>query len=249
MPSFHLPPVIGHRGAAAHAPENTLAGFRKAKELGVGWVEFDVRLTQDGHPVLSHDAIPSRTMGYGGVVEKTPLPTLLGLDAGSWFGPAFAREPVPTLTQALSLLATLDIAANIEIKPQPRGKAARAVEAVGAVVAAAWPRSAPPPLLSSFDSRVVAEALRRLPHLPRALNLRGMLGPWRGRATDLGCVSVHLPVAQIGPRRAERVKKEGFGLAVFTVNDPAKARALWSWGVDGIFSDRPDALLAAQPAP
>src|SRR5437764_8171860 len=100
-----LPPVIGHRGAAASAPENTLAGLRRAKALGCTWVEFDVRLTADGALVLCHDARLDRTTDRTGRVAAQSLATVRQCDAGSRFGPAFAGEPVPTLGEALAFAA------------------------------------------------------------------------------------------------------------------------------------------------
>ena len=79
-----LPPVIGHRGAAAAAPENTLASLRKAKELGATWVEFDVKLTRDGHPVLFHDDRLDRTTSGQGEVALTTLEIVLCLGLRRW---------------------------------------------------------------------------------------------------------------------------------------------------------------------
>src|SRR5207253_2254358 len=84
-----LPPVIGHRGAAACAPENTLAGLRKASELGCRWVEFDVRLTADGHLILLHDDRVERTTDGRGSAAALLLATLRRYDAGAWFGRRF----------------------------------------------------------------------------------------------------------------------------------------------------------------
>src|SRR5207302_11253553 len=89
-----LPPVIGHRGAAGRAPENTLAGLRRAKALGCAWVEFDVRLTGDGALVLCHDARLDRTTDGHGRVAALSLAAIRGCDAGRWFHPAFAGELV-----------------------------------------------------------------------------------------------------------------------------------------------------------
>ncbi|HVC57601.1 MAG TPA: glycerophosphodiester phosphodiesterase family protein, partial [Stellaceae bacterium] len=74
MPPFGR--VIGHRGAAARAPENTLAGLRRAKALGCSWVEFDVRLTGDGVPVLCHDSRLDRTTDGSGLIADLPLAAL-----------------------------------------------------------------------------------------------------------------------------------------------------------------------------
>lgn len=79
-----LPRVIGHRGAAAAAPENTLAGLRKAKELGCSWVEFDVRLTADGAPILLHDDRLERTTSGYGEAAALSLAKVREYDAGGW---------------------------------------------------------------------------------------------------------------------------------------------------------------------
>src|SRR5712692_9179692 len=113
---LRLPRVIGHRGAAASAPENTLAGLRRAKALGCAWVEFDVRLTGDGALVLCHDPSLDRTTSGTGAVSAQSLAAIRDCDAGSWFAPAFAGERVPTLEEVLLLAAELDLGTNIEIK-------------------------------------------------------------------------------------------------------------------------------------
>jgi len=109
------PRVIGHRGACGHAPENTLASFRKAAELGVRWVEFDAALSSDGEIVLFHDDTLKRTTGRAGRLAETTWADLQGLDAGSWFSEDFAGEPIPTLRQAFQLLADLGLGAVIKL--------------------------------------------------------------------------------------------------------------------------------------
>ncbi len=111
-----LAPVIGHRGAAARAPENTLAGLRRAKDLGCSWVEFDVRLTGDGALVLCHDARLDRTTTGQGRVSAHRLSAIRCFDAGAWFAPEFAGGAVPTLEEALLVAAELGLSVNIEIK-------------------------------------------------------------------------------------------------------------------------------------
>ena len=125
-----LPRVIGHRGAAAVAPENTLASLRRAKELGAGWVEFDVKLTRDGAAVLIHDERLERTTDGRGEVARTTLAELRKLDAGAWFDPAFAGERVPTLGDALALCGELGLGINVEVKPCPGREAETARVAV-----------------------------------------------------------------------------------------------------------------------
>ena len=125
QPALAIPRLIGHRGAAAAAPENTLASLRKAKELGASWVEFDVKLTRDGCPVLIHDERLERTTSGRGEVALTTLEELQKLDAGGWFAPAFRGERVPTLEAALALCAELGLGDQRRDQALPAGARSR----------------------------------------------------------------------------------------------------------------------------
>ena len=107
-----LPVVIGHRGAAAHAPENTLASIRSAAALGASWVEFDVKLTADGRCIVFHDDALDRTTDGRGAVSTATHDEINRLDAGAWFAPAFAGERVPSLAAALGLIIGLRLGAD-----------------------------------------------------------------------------------------------------------------------------------------
>jgi glycerophosphoryl diester phosphodiesterase len=110
------PWVIGHRGASAHAPENTLAAFRRAVELGASAVEMDLRVTRDGKVVLLHDARVNRTTDGHGRIDQLSFGAVRKLDAGSWFDKEFAGERVPTLEEALALAAELNVWLYLELK-------------------------------------------------------------------------------------------------------------------------------------
>ena len=97
--------MVAHRGASAEAPENTLAAFRLALQQGAPAVECDVHLSADGCPVVIHDETVDRTTNGKGAVVGLTRAALRGLDAGSWRGPRFAGEPIPTLEEALELCA------------------------------------------------------------------------------------------------------------------------------------------------
>jgi len=107
--------VIAHRGASAYAPENTLPAFEKAVELGADWFELDCTLSKDGAIIVIHDDSVDRTTGTVGAVRDLTLAELKALDAGSWYGPDFAGEPLPTLEEALDL-ARGRIGVYVEIK-------------------------------------------------------------------------------------------------------------------------------------
>ena len=108
--------VIGHRGASAYAPENTLSSFRLAKELKADWFELDVTLTKDGQVLVIHDDKLDRTTNGKGKAGAKTLAELKQLDAGSWKDPKFAGEKLPTLAEALDLAKELKIGVYIEIK-------------------------------------------------------------------------------------------------------------------------------------
>ncbi|HOK09092.1 MAG TPA: glycerophosphodiester phosphodiesterase family protein [Candidatus Hydrogenedens sp.] len=108
--------VIAHRGASAYAPENTLASFKKASELGAHWFELDVHLTADNKLVVIHDDELKRVTGVEGKVTEKKWDELKILDAGSWYSPEFKGEHLPSLEQALKLAKKNKIGVYIEIK-------------------------------------------------------------------------------------------------------------------------------------
>src|SRR4029077_10571609 len=144
-----LPAVVGHRGAAAAAPENTLESLRLAARQGAAMVEFDVKLTADGALILMHDDELDRTTTGHGAVAATALADIRALDAGGWFADAWRGARVPTLEAAIGLLEGCGLNANIEIKPCP-GRGVETAEGVVACLRRHWPKARPQPLLSSF---------------------------------------------------------------------------------------------------
>jgi len=244
VPAFALPAVVGHRGAAAYAPENTLEGIREAKRRGARWVEVDAKLTADGVVVLMHDDTLDRTTNGRGPVAAAAYAGIAALDAGAWFAPAWQGARVPTLAAALALLAELDMGINIEIKPCP-GRDRETAEAVVGVVRRDQVPGRPAPLLSSFSRDSLAAARDSGQELPRALLIWEYPADWAAAAADLGCVSLHCADEYLTPDWAAAIRAADYGLAVYTVNDPARARELHGWGVHSIITDRPDALLAA----
>lgn len=239
-----LPRVIGHRGAMAHAPENTGAAIREAKARGAKWVEFDLRLARDGTVVVIHDAKLERTTSGHGRVGAHGWDYLAALDAGRWFDPRFAGARLLRLEDMIALLAELELGANLEIKTSGRRTRALA-RAAAACLAKHWPRSLPPPLLSSFDRRALAALKAARAPWPRGILFKTLPRGWRRLAVQHGCVSVHCGADQLTAEQAAAVKAAGYTLAVYTVNDPAVALRLFGWGVDAVFSNVPDVILGA----
>jgi len=147
--------VIGHRGVAGCAPENTLAGLRKASELNCRWVEFDVRLTADGQLILLHDERLERTTSGRGNAALLSLATVQRYDAGRRFGAAFRGERVPTLAEAVALLSELGIGANVELKAV-RDREAETGAMAAALLCGLWPSQHPALLISSFSQKALA---------------------------------------------------------------------------------------------
>ena len=252
VPRFpDLPRLIGHRGLAAHAPENTLAGIRMAAAQGLSWVEIDAKLTADGVLILMHDDRLDRTTDGKGPVAATTFETIRRLDAGSWFDPAFAGERVPTLVESIDLLVSLGMGCNVEIKPCP-GREMETAGAVGETLLRHWPASHGRLVVSSFERAAMARFRDVAPDLPRGHLVWDRTATMLADAASLGSGSIHCAHQHLEEAAARAIKRAGFVLVVYTVNDPAQARRLIEWGVDTIISDTVgilgDKALPADPA-
>ncbi len=233
--------VIGHRGSAAYAPENTLAGLREALRRGCRWVELDVRLSRDGVPVLMHDPELERTTSGRGSVGDHDAGALAGLDAGKWFGDAYSGERLPRLDEALKLLGELGMRVVIEIKAGD-GRERETARIVGEILKTDERLRAPVRIVSSFSEQVL-ETLREVaPDMPRALLTRRLEGDWLGTLRRLGCAAVHVRHDALTPAAIEAAKRQGFKVLAFTVNSPDRARELFSFGVDAVITDVPDRI-------
>ena len=237
-----LPRVIGHRGAALHAPENTIAGIRVAHALGAKWVEFDVKLSRDGVPILMHDETVDRTTTARGLVVDLDALTLRRLDAGSRFGPAFAGEPVPTLREALELLAELGMGVNVEIKPCP-GHEAQTAEAAARVIRETWSPQGQPLLVSSFALHSLVTIRRVAPELPVGVLIERVPRNWASLMTELGGTTLHPWYRPMRSATVRELAMQGVPVLLYTVNDAARAERLLQAGARGIITDAPDRIL------
>jgi len=235
------PRIIGHRGGGTLAPENTLAGIRKAAAMGFGAVEFDVMLSSDKVPVLIHDETLERTTNGRGKVADTPFAGLTGLDAGAWFGSAYHGETLPSFGQAGKLCVKLGLWANVEIKPA-RGFERETGAVTAKLARELWRGVTVSPLLSSFQPAALESARAAAPDLSRGFLVYRLDRGWREVARDLDCVSVHCDCRHLTAAQISEVHEAGFWLLCYTVNDSESARRLLSWGVDGILTDRLDLI-------
>ena len=243
MPAFfpHLPRplVIAHRGASAHAPENTLRAFRLAVAQQADAVELDAKLSRDGRIVVIHDATVDRTTNGHGAVRRLDWAALRRLSAG---GAADDPETaIPLLADVLRAVAD-DLLVNIELTNYAAPldalpcRAAETVAALG-VQKRVW--------ISSFNPLTLFRFARCLPEVPIGF-LVDQARPWLYTlfrwVVPHQAVEPHLKLATA--QAVRHWQGAGKAVLVYTVNQPEAMRRLFAWGVDGIFTDRP--VLARQ---
>lgn len=248
------PRLLAHRGGGTLAPENTLAALRYGWERGYHATEFDVMLAGDGIPILMHDAQLGRTLAGRGKISDFTAAQLQAMDAGSWFGPDYAGEPVPLYEDAYRFCIAHGIWMNVEIKPVP-GTEARTGEVVADTtrrlintpLSSAGENPAAP-LLSSFSLQALLAAKAAAPEIPRALLVKAIPADWQEQMKKAAAVALHVQERKLTQALARAVKAAGYGLFCYTVNDPARAATLLSWGVDAFCTDRLDLFDPASPA-
>lgn len=240
---LELPRIIGHRGAAAAAPENTLAGIARAHAFGCRWVELDAKLSFDNTLLLMHDERLERTTDGSGQFADRTAAELQRLDAGSWKGPEFAGERIPTLAEAIGLMRRLDMGANIEIKPCP-GREVETGRRVALELRRLWPRGLGL-LLSSFSAASLEAARAVAPELPRGLLVEAPPADWPATLRRLGCIAFHPWHEEAEPDTIAAARALGLKVVVYTVNEVERARELIAAGVTSIITDRPERLLPA----
>lgn len=233
--------IIGHRGASAYAPENTMAAFSRALSLGCRFVEFDVMLSADGQAFVFHDESLNRTTNGRGQFGLMQAEYLQSLDAGKWFSKRFVDEKIPTLQCVLEWLLANDAEANIEIKPYP-GMVEQTTTAVLSHLNRYWPLDKKLPLISSFNTEALTLCRSLSPEMPIGFLLDAWQNDWLSQAKKLDCFSVHLSKRIATEAHIQEIKSHGFSVFVYTVNSKRQALKLLSLGVDAVFSDYPDLL-------
>lgn len=233
--------IIAHRGAPKYCPENTIASFAKAKELGAKMVEFDVMLSQDGDAFIFHDETLKRTTNTRGIFCETTTADIAALDAGSWFSRKFKNTKIPTLTETIQWLNEADMQANIELKPA-KNREKETTSAVLTHLNRLWPEDKQLPLLSSFDPQIVKLIKTLAPEMPVGLVFEKLPENWQQLADETHCFSIHLNHKKLSPKEVELIHNANIKVFAYTVNSKRRAKKLFSWGVDAIFSDYPDLL-------
>jgi glycerophosphoryl diester phosphodiesterase len=234
---------FGHRGASHDAPANTIAAFELASQYGADGVELDVQLTSDRKLVVIHDySVDGTTDGTGLVREKT-LADIKALDAGSYFGPSFAGQRVPTLDEVFEAVGER-LLFNIELK----GISFRQ-DGMESVVAESIERHnlASRVIISSFNPLRLRWMRKAAPHVPISfLHMKGLPLQQRWAASWLarglrreGDNPRH---NEITPAYMAKARRNNYRVNAWVVNDPERMTELIAMGVDMIMTDRPDML-------
>jgi glycerophosphoryl diester phosphodiesterase len=232
------PLILAHRGASAHAPENTLAAFTLAMEQGADGIELDVKLTADGQVVVIHDATVDRTTGVQGRVKDLTLDELRSLEAGTFFSEKFKGEKIPTLEEVFDAVGKHAFI-NVELTNynSPRD---HLVEMVCMLVKKFGVQKSV--LFSSFFASNLGRARSYLPEVPAGLlALGGPLGAW---ARSFGFAfgkydALHPNLKDTTHEQVQRVHRLKKRIHVWTVNSEKDMRRMFGWGVDGIITDDP----------
>ncbi|MGD9344962.1 MAG: glycerophosphodiester phosphodiesterase family protein [Candidatus Aminicenantes bacterium] len=224
--------VMAHRGASAAAPENTLAAYKKAIEMGADYAELDVRQTKDGAIVLMHDKTVHRTTGVKGFVWDFTLEELKKLEAGSWFGEEFRGEPIPTLEEVIRLVGgRMKLNIEVKISENEPGIAQRVVDIVRAA------NFSTNCMITSFDMDTVKTVKEIAPDLRTGLifdkeyTLDVFRGNWEILSSNYELVDAEF--MRLGRQSGKRIY-------VWTVNEREEMQRLIGLGVDGIITDKPD---------
>jgi glycerophosphoryl diester phosphodiesterase len=240
------PRIVAHRGASVDAPENTLAAFRRAWELGVECVELDVRLSRDGAVVVIHDATTARTAGVDRPVVEQTLAELRALDAGSWRGARFAGEKIPTLAEAI---ATIPRGGTLFVE-QKTGPAD--AQAVADVIHAANPGARGASIaLQAYDAGALAALAAAVGggvttfwDVDPPVGPDGAPGPYAHTAIDdalaRGFTGLALDHRFVTDDFLAAARTAGLAMDVWTVNDAGELAAWAARDIRWLETDRPD---------
>jgi glycerophosphoryl diester phosphodiesterase len=243
--------VLGHRGAKAYAPMNTIPAFELAADQGADGVELDVHLTKDGHPVIVHDFTVDSTTDGSGLVREMTLAEVKALDAGSWFGPEFAGLRVPTLGEVFEAVGQR-LFINVEIKSETV-ETDGVEQVVADVIVAHGMRDRV--IVSSFNPYALQRFRAIMPDVPIGFLYQTGYQPVGDvdmlalmNSLNVGYEALHPHQLMIDADYMAAARQSGHFVNTWTVNDPARAVELRDLGVNAIITDNPDTVIAALKA-
>lgn len=234
--------IIAHRGLSSLAPENTLAALALAAEQGVEWVEIDAIALGDGNIVMWHDNSVDRCSdGTGGMSEHNAQ-SIAELDCGSWFDKDFKQQRMANIEQAISLIQTLGMGLNLEIKLYENGPLT-VVEPVLKALQANW-QDWDKLIISSFDRSALDYCKVHAPQIQLGMLWDKIPVNWLSELQQVNAVSCHCNYKHLNALQAGVIKAQGYDLYCYTANDPSTVSDHWLWGVDAIITDYPQRYLS-----
>lgn len=238
------PIVIAHRGACAHAPENSMAAFELAAKAGAAAIELDVRLSADEEVLVFHDVSLGRCTGASGRVGEKTAAQLRQFRIRDASASSYEEAPIPFLDEVLGAFEKT-LCFNVHIKDAGR-KQQQLIERTCELIRRHGLEGRT--LFSSFQPADLAQAAKRLPGVARALlAARGWLGAWsRSFGFSFGeYAALHPNQADVTSQQIQRVHRLGRRVHAWTVNNPMDVARLAAWGVDGILTDDPGMAVRA----
>jgi len=234
---MNQPVIYAHRGASAQAPENTMAAFRKAIELGSGGIELDVHMTKDSQLVVIHDDVIDRTSNGTGKVKDLTFSELMRYDFGDWFSQEFSGEKIPTLEQVMTLLSGWEGVLNIEIKANVTGSESSVIALIDKY------KIRKRVIISSFNHYILVN-IKRIDDTVEtgALIMETLYAPWE-YAKKIGASAIHPFYRAINQEIIEGCLANGIDVNVFTVDRPEDVKLFAKANVSGIITNMPDVAL------
>ena len=227
------------------APENTIAAFKAAIQAGADGVEFDVRLTRDGVPVVIHDKSLYRTGGVRRRISDLTLNELSKVDVGSWFGTKFAKEPVPSLAQLFELFQSNNLLLYLEMKCKAREQAELA-EACCRVIEEH--RMKDRIIFECFEHSALQTVKNIDPTFKTAAIFRRPATFVLKRAIALGASEIALHHGLISKRLVEQAQRADLKVITWSIEDPAWIKRAQTTNINALITKNPAALLAARDA-
>ena len=235
--------IIGHRGASGQAPENTLSALRLAAAQGAEWVEFDVKITADKVVILLHDDSLDRTTNGCGYVGYMTYAQISKFNVGQGRTARQIDEVVPTLHRAFSLIRSLGLSANIELKPCP-GFEIETATVVAKVIRDEIENFSGELIISSFNENCLREFLKLMPETRSALIFLEVPWNWQQKKKKIGVDAVHCLHKCLTRAQVKQINNAGYPVRCFTVNSPHAAKRLLEWGVESLITDYPSRLIS-----
>lgn len=232
--------LIGHRGLAGFAPENTISSIKAAHERGLNWVEFDVQLSKDNQLIIFHDHELNRTTNGKGFVYDFNYTEIQQLDAGGWYDNQYSGEKIPNLEQDLASILKYDLQFNIELKC-PNNASEAYIQSLCDqfcnLIQRKWPKNRPLPLVSSFEWDLMLNVRKLIKDAPIGFLCEAITPELNRLAAVTQNATINCDYRNLDLAIIARTTHLNIPIMAYTVNDQATASQLLNQGVFAVFTD------------